>query len=795
LNDPTHISMRTRFANLRKTLRAVPAKSFARRVFLDVPRGSDLRARGLQGLVWAGRGMFLVLFTFWAVDVNLLWLFGRSPGLSELRAPELATATEIRSSDDSLLGRIWLEDRTSVARSDIPQDLVDALVSTEDVRFYRHSGIDLRATLAGIEQTIRGTRRGGSTLAQQLAKNLYRTRSTPGLLGRIPLVGQPIAKLREWILASKLEFLHSKDEILVLYLNTVSFGSNTYGIHSAAWRYFGKRPRDLAPQEAAVLVGLLKANSLYNPISHPDRALARRNTVLSRMAAAGRLSAKARDSLSRLPLVLHLQSSNPSDGPAPHFCDWVTQWLRDFCRERGCDPYTDGLVVRTTLDSRMQAHAMDAVDDWMPQLQERFDQDWGKAPPWRYEDGREIPGYLDSLARTSPRWRKLSDSLRGDTTAIDKIFRTPTRMSVFDGQEERDTVLSPLDSIRCEHRLLQGAMVALDPRTGAVLAWVGGIDRGFSQLDHVAGTRRSTGSTAKPFVYCTALEQGMAPCDKLVDSVRTFTYQENGLTKRWTPHNADWESGDDSVTLRAGMARSLNTITAQVTMKVGPAKVAETMRRLGVRSPLKAVPSIGLGSNELTLLELAGAFQPFVNGGKAIEPWAIRSVEDRKGRVLADFSPVPRQVLTPSIAWLMTWMLRGGLQEPDGTSLALRGYDLFKGGREMGGKTGTSSAHADGWYLAVSPQIVVAAWTGNDDPSLHFRSGETGEGSRTSLPMVGRFLERVFHDTTLAYPPIPFPGPPPGLRTRWNCPTPWPVDSADSIPSPAPVPTAAKGLF
>ena len=790
--------MRTRLAPLWKTLLDGRAKSLARALFWSAPRGSGPRRLGLRGLAWACRGIFLVLFAFWAVDVNFLWLFGRSPGLSELRTPELAAATEIRSSDDSLLGRIWLEDRTPVARSEIPQDLVDALVSTEDVRFYKHAGVDLRSTLAGVVQTVRGSRRGGSTLAQQLAKNLYRTRSTPGLLGHIPLLGQPIAKLREWILATKLEFLHSKDEILVLYLNTVSFGNNTYGIHSAAWRYFGKRPRDLAPEEAAVLVGILKANSLYNPISHPERALARRNTVLSRMATAGRISARERDSLCRLPLVLHPQSSNPSDGPAPHFCDWVAQWLRDFCRERGCDPYTDGLVVRTTVDSRMQAHAMDALGDWMPQLQERFDQDWGRTPPWRYEDGREIPGYLDSLARTSPRWRKLSDSLHGDTAAIEAIFRTPRHLAVFDGQEERDSVLSPLDSIRCEHRLLQGAMVALDPRTGAVLAWVGGIDHGFSQLDHVAGTRRSTGSTAKPFVYCTALEQGMTPCDKLVDSVRTFTYQENGETKRWTPHNADWESGNDSVTLRAGMARSLNTITAQVTVKVGPARVAETMHRLGVRSALKPVPSIGLGSNELTLLELAGAFQPFVNGGQAVEPWAIRSVEDRKGRVIADFSPKPRRVLTPSIAWLMTWMLRGGLQEPDGTSLALRGYDLFRGGRELGGKTGTSSAHADGWYLAVSPQIVAAAWTGNDDPSLHFRSGETGEGSRTSLPMVGRFLERVFHDSSLSYPPVRFPAPPPELKTRWNCPTPWPVDSTDTAAPPAAIPSSpisAKGLF
>lgn len=765
-------------------------RSWIAKIAWKTPEGSSLQIRGKRIGLWSLRCVAVVLFGLWAVDENLLWLFGRSPGLAQLRTPDLATATEIRSSDDVLLGRIWLEDRTPVERSEIPQVLIDALVSTEDVRFYEHSGIDIRATAAAFVQTLSGGHRGGSTLAQQLAKNLYKTRSTPGLLGLIPPLRQPIAKLREWILATKLELLHDKDEIIVLYLNTVAFGNNTYGIHSAAWRYFGKSPHELAPEEAAVLVGLLKATALYNPMSHPDRALARRNTVLSRMASARKISDRTRDSLVRLPLVLHPQTTSPSDGLAPHFHDWVAGWLKDFCKENSCDPYTDGLVVRTTVDSRIQAHAMDAMEDWMPQLQKRFDQDWAGSAPWRYADGREIPGYLDSLARTTSRWKSLSDSFHRDTATISRRMRKPVPMRIFDGSEDVDTVMSPLDSIRFERKLLQGALVVLDPKTGAILAWVGGIQHGFSQLDHVAGTRRSTGSTAKPFVYCTALEQGIAPCDRFVDEVRTFVYQEKGQTKRWTPHNADWETDSDSVTLRAAMARSLNTITSQITMKVGPENVAKTMRRLGIRSPLETVPSIGLGSNAMTLLELAGAYQPFVNGGKAIEPWAIRSVETRSGKILSKFSPAPRQVLKPEIAWLMTWMLRGGLEEPDGTSLALRSYDLFKGGRELGGKTGTSSAHADGWYVAVSPQIVAAAWTGNDDPSLHFRSGETGEGSRTGLPLVGRFLERVFHDSSLVFPAIKFPGPPPGLKTRWNCPTPWPPKDTteDSAAVVAPTP-------
>jgi len=759
-----------------------------RLAFWATPSGHGARVRLLGGGIWSLRAVALVLLGFGAVDFNLLWLFGSSPGMRELNDPQMATATEIRFADGPLVGRMWLEDRTPVERKDIPTHLVRALVATEDARFYDHSGIDFLAIPSAIFQSATGNRRGGSTLAQQLAKNLYRTRSNTGLLGTLPFLRAPIAKVKEWILATKLEILHDKDQILELYLNTVSFGNNSFGIHSASWRYFGKRPSELDVEESALLVALLKGTAYYNPFTHPQRALERRNTVFQRMAAVDFLSAHQVDSLSGLPLGLHPQPANQSSGPAPHLRDWVSTFVRNFCRERDCDPETDGLVVHTTLDSRMQAHAMAATREWMPLLQARFRQDWGSNPPWRYSDGREIPGYLDSLCRLSPRWKPTLDSLEGDTAACYASFSRRQKLRVFTGAGWRDTVLSPRDSIATERKLLQGSLVALDPRDGRILAWVGGIDHRFSQLDHVAGTRRSTGSTAKPFVYCAALEKGMTPCDRLVDSVRTFSYMEDGKKKYWTPHNADWLEGKDSITIRAGMARSLNTITSQLTMRVGPDSVASLMRRLGVKSPLKTVPSIGLGSNPMTLLELAGAYQAFVNGGSTTEPWVVSRITTRDGKVLAEFKPAPRKVLADDVSWLMTWMLRGGLQEPMGTSLALLPYDLLRGGRQLGGKTGTSSDHSDGWYVAASPQIVAAAWTGNDDPSLHFRSGETGEGSRTGLPLVGRFLSRVFKDSTLDYPPVPFPNPPPTVKRRWNCPTPWPpkVDTLSDSAKPKP---------
>lgn len=751
-----------------------------RSVCWENPTGHGKWKWPVWGGIWLARLIGLVLVLGGCIDLNLFWLFGHSPSLSELRHPKLPTATEIWSSDDVLLGRIWIEERTPIARPDIPQVVVDALVATEDERFFSHKGIDPLAPFSALWSTIRGGKRGGSTIAQQLAKNLFRTRQTRGLLGFVPGLRVPIAKLREWDLATKLEMLHTKDEILVLYLNTVTFGNNTWGLYSASHRYFDKSPSALRPQEAAMLIGLLKGPTYNNPLTHPERALQRRNVVLTQMLRSRRLTKSVHDSLIKLSLGLAPTQSSPSEGLAPHFRDWIVAWLKNWCDDQECDPFTDGLVVKTTIDSRMQAYAEAAISDFMPQLQKRFDAEWVGQAPWRYKDGREIPRYLDSLARQTVRWKNLMDSLDGDTTAVLKALRRKEKLRVYTLAGIRDTLASPIDSIRMTRQFLQGAMVAMDPRTGAIKAWVGGIDHAFSKLDHVSGTRRSCGSTAKPFAYAAAMEQGMSPCDRLVDAVRTFVYQEDGKRKTWTPHNADWISNNDTVTLRNGMGRSLNTIASQVTMKVGPPNVAAMMVRLGIKSPLKAVPSIGLGSNPVTLLELAGAYQPLVNGGMRIDPWAITSVQDRGGKVLAAFRHDPVRVLTENVAWLMTHMLRGGLQEPDGTSLALYSYDIFKGGRELGGKTGTSSEHADGWYISVTTDLLTAAWTGNDDPSLHFRSGMTGEGSRTGLPIVGRFLQRVFKDSVLAYAPEHFPAPPKGMKTRWNCPTPWPRDTLDS---------------
>lgn len=732
--------------------------------------------RSRTALVWAGRAIGLVMAALLALQLNVFWLFGSSPSLSSIANPDLAVASEVWSADSVLLGRYWVEDRIPVARDQVPQILVDALISTEDARFYQHSGVDLVAPFAILWSAAKGDARGGSTLTQQLAKNLYNTRraTSKGLLGHVPGLRQVVWKTKEWLTAVQLELFHSKDEILVLYLNTVSFGGATHGIQAATHFFFDKDAVDLAPEEAALLVGMLKAPGSYNPLKRPAKAKERRDVVLGQLARYGFLTRPVADSLAGLPIQLHPRLASPADGPAPWYRAAVAAWLRDWCRQNGYDLNTDGLVVRTTLDSRMQEIADSSVHVWMKELNRRFETHWGAQNPWRYSNGREIPRYVDSLSLGTPKGRALLAQGMDTASVLDEL-RVKKRRRIFTWKRGVvDSLLSVQDSVRITRRLLHAGFVVIDPSSGAVKAWVGGIDHDQFPFDHVSVARRQPGSTFKPFVYVTALLQGWSPCDKLVDRPVTINYVENGEKKTWSPHNSDWTNTSDSMTLRHAMGRSINTVTAQLTMKVGPANVARTARRLGIQSFLDTVPSIGLGPNPVTLLELVSAYVPFHNGGMAYAPWFVDRIEDHTGRVLAVFRPQPRRVLPPDIAALMLHMLKGGIEEPLGTSQNLWSFDIFQNHGEMGGKTGTSSDHADGWFVGVSPQLIMAAWTGADDPSAHFRNGELGEGAKTALPIVGKFLEAAYRRRDLGLAPGKFPKVPDGIPRRvWYCPTSW----------------------
>lgn len=720
-----------------------------------------------------GRTLLALALMVLALDMNFLWLFGRSPSWSKLSTPRLAEGSEVWASDSVLMGRYYLYDRSPIDTSEIPETVEKALLASEDIRFYKHHGVDPKAPFAVVASFFRGGPRGGSTITQQLAKNLFQTRgsASQGLLGHIPGVRTLVFKAKEWICALKLETLHDKRTILALYLNTVDFGNNAWGIQAASRAYFSTDAASLKQEQAALLIGLLKAPSAYDPIRRPDKSRTRRNTVLSQMVKYGFLDQAGADSLIALELDLKPSISTPEDGIAPFFRQAIAPWLKEWCKANGWDLNTDGLRIHVTIDSRMQVLAEEAMKEWMETLQRRFDAHWSGMSPWagRNGDGRRE---LDSVVTLTNQWKQALKVSGGDTAFARKEVRTKAMRRIWTENGMRDSLLTVADSLRWMRMRLQGGLLALAPEDSRVLAWAGGRSWTLGKFDHVLQSKRQPGSTFKPFVYATALTQGWGPCDKLVDRNVTIKYEEDGEKKSWSPHNADWTNYDDSVTLRLALGQSINTVTAQLTEKVGPEKVAEFARACGITSPLKGVPSIGLGTNPVSLLELGGAYCPMVNGGTATKPWFVTKIVDRDGNVLAEFKPEPKRVLESEDAWLMMHMLKGGIEEPGGTSQALYSYNVIRDG-QLGGKTGTSNDHRDGWFVGISPQILGVAWTGNDDPALHWRTGEAGEGSKTGLPLFATFLRKVFDHPELGYKPAKFPSYPGKIARRWNCPTPW----------------------
>ncbi len=732
-------------------------------------------------LTGVGKGLLsfvgLIALYVFIINYNFLWLTGEMPSVTDLRNPKLAQSSEIYSLDGVQIGKFYTENRTPIQFNDIPKHLIDALIATEDVRFYTHSGIDPRA-LGGVLVSIvrRGDRGGGSTITQQLAKNLFKTRrkTSTGLLTRIPGVRTLIYKSKEWLMAIKLESNFSKQEILTYYFNTVDFGSNSFGLKTAARTYFNKAPDSLSIQEGAVLVGLQKATTSYNPLKNPDRSRDRRNVVLAQMAKYKYLTKAQADSIADLPLVTHFTPDNPYAGPANYLKNVVLDYVRKWGDEKGYDLYTDGLKIYTTIDSRMQTYAEDAVHEKMKQLQRTFENHWGKRNPWTDEDGNEIPGFIDTVAKRTDRYKSLIRRFPTNPDSVNYYLKVQKHsMKLFDWKGEREQQMTTYDSIAYYKRFLQAGMVAMDPHTGYVRAWVGGLNYDFFKYDHVKQARRQPGSTFKPFVYCTAIDdtlQNMAPCDRIRDQPFSKEYREDGEDKVWSPKNSTGYFTYSNMTLRRAMARSVNSITAQLTDRVGPETVVKYAHKLGINSPLAAVPSIGLGSSDVSLYEMVAAYCTFANEGTYTEPILIKHIDDRDGNEIESFEPKRRPAIRPESAFLMIHMLRGGLEESGGTSQNLWSYDLFKNRNEMGGKTGTTSNNSDGWFIGVSNQLVVGAWVGGDDRSIHFRSTDLGEGAKTALPLVGRFLEKVYADPKFKSMQGPFPKPTVPIEKEYlNC--------------------------
>ncbi|GAA4454888.1 transglycosylase domain-containing protein [Nibrella saemangeumensis] len=711
-------------------------------------------------------GLLLLAIYVFMLETNFLWLTGEIPSVEDLRNPKLNQASEIYSLDGVEIGKFFTENRTPIAFKDIPKHVKDALIATEDIRFYNHSGIDTRALGAVAVSVITGgDRGGGSTITQQLAKNLFKTRRTSkGLLGRIPFVRTVVVKSKEWLMAKKLESNFTKEEILTYYFNTVDFGSNSFGLKTAARTYFNKTPDSLNVQEGAVLVGLQKATTTYNPLRHPKRSTERRNVVLSQMAKYGYLTKSQADSISRLPLVTNYTPENPSSGPASYLKNAVADFMQEWGERKGYDLYTSGLKIYTTIDSRMQKYADDAVNEKMKQLQQTFNNHWSGRNPWTDEKGKEIPGFIDTVAKRTERYRGLIRRFPDQPDSVQYYMKVKkNKIKVFDWNNgEREVEMTPYDSIAYYKRFLQAGMVAMDPRTGYIRAWVGGIDHTYFKYDHVKQAKRQPGSTFKPFVYTAAIDDttlNLSPCDRIRDEPFRVEVEEKGEKKYWEPKNSTGYYSYANLTLRRALARSINSITARLTDRVGPSKVADYAHRLGIKSRLAAVPSIGLGSSDVSLYEMVAAYCTFVNEGKYTEPLIIQRIEDRNGNEIEVFQSESKQVINPETAFLMVHMLRGGLEESGGTSQNLWSFNIFRNGHQMGGKTGTTSNNSDGWFIGVSNKLVIGAWVGGDDRSIHFRSTDLGEGAKTAMPLVGRFLEKVYADAKFKELQGPFPKP------------------------------------
>ena len=684
-----------------------------------------------------------------AVDINLFGLFGRSPSMATILNARPAQASEIYSADSVMIGKYFSENRTPVAFGDVSPVFWQALVSTEDERYFRHFGIDFPAFAAALKDyVLHGEARGASTITQQLAKNLFRVRTeySTGLLGRVPGLKMLIMKTKEWILAVKLESHFTKEEILTKYANTVDFGSNAYGIKTASKTYFGVKPSELTAAQAAVLVGMLKATTYYNPRLNPGNSMRRRNVVLDNMLAHGHITAQECDSLKGQPIKLDYSVENAYDGDADYFREALKSSIRQWCREYGYDIYTDGLKIYTTIDTRMQTYAEEAVMGQMRSLQTAFDDHWRGMNPWQDEQYREIPGFIEHIASRQAFYKHLQSRFPDSPDSVDYYLNKPHTVKLFSYDGPIEAQMSTLDSIRYMVRFLHCGFVALEPQTGRVKAWVGDLDFHTWKYDKVTA-QRQPGSTFKLFVYTQAIKRGSTPCEHRKDAYFGLKMdQGNGKTKIWAPTNANGYYTNANMTLKAAFAQSVNSIAASLGQEVGIGNIIATAHDMGIRSHLEDTPALALGTSDVNLLELVNAYSTVVNDGKAHAPQLVSHILDRDGHEIYRAPEEQREALNYRTAFLMQQMLMAGLREPGGTSMRLWQYIRDFTDTDFGGKTGTSNNHSDAWYMGVTPRLVCGAWVGGEYRAIHFRTGQLGQGSRTALPICGRFFERVLSD-------------------------------------------------
>ncbi|GAB1445928.1 MAG: transglycosylase domain-containing protein [Cyclobacteriaceae bacterium] len=715
-------------------------------------------------------GLPIYVFT---VSINLFGLYGEMPSIKEVENPENDLSSEIISADGVSLGRYFRYNRSQVLYDELSEDLINTLVISEDHRFYDHSGLDFPAYIRVLFGLLTFNHQGGgSTITQQLAKNLYTMNPEHSLDGKLSRLGnlprRVIQKTKEWIISINLEKNFTKHEIIAMYLNTVTFSSNTFGIKVAAETYFNKQPDSLNLQESAVLVGMLQAATLFNPQRNPENSLRKRNEVLYKVYKHG-YKIKTReqyDSITALPIELNYSVQNQNEGLATYFRTVMSNYLMGFCKERGIDLWNSGLRIYTTIDSKLQKYAEEAMAEHMKPLQEQFNEEWKKQGrnPWVDDSGKEIPGFLNSRIKRTSAYKFLVDKYGENSDSLKIALNLKRPMTIYTAKGERDTLFSFMDSLNHYMRYLQAGMMAMDPSTGHIKAWVGGVDHKYFKYDHVKQGTRQPGSTFKPFVYGLAMESGYSPCHPMKDISPTFKVP-GGV---WWPPNADGTRGSGAeMTLRQAMARSVNSITAQMMQALGAENVVEFAHRVGITSKLDPVPSLSLGTSDVSLYELVGAYSTFANGGIYTEPFFITRIEDKHGNVIENFVPKTRQAINEQTAYKMIYMLMGGVEESGGSSVGIS--PELKIDNEIGGKTGTTNNASDGWYMGLTHDLVTGVWVGGDERSIHFPSWLFGQGARTARPIWDKFMMKAYADPESGITKGQFKRPSSGLDISLDC--------------------------
>ncbi len=732
---------------------------------------SPLKAGRLASIIWSFLAIIILGPTLLVllISIDFLGLFGGMPSTDNLANPKSELASEVFSADGALIGKYFRENRSPVRFEELSPNLIKALYATEDIRFDKHSGIDFKGTGSIFLYLVIGKKRGSSTLTQQLAKNLFATRSEAyeGTLSHLPGIRTLLVKAKEWITAIRLERSYTKKEILTMYLNTVHFGSNAYGIKTASRTFFNTSPSKLTEPQAAMLVGMLKAPSLYSPIFNPSRALRRRNTVLDQMEKYNLISEARSDSLQATPLTLNYKVESHNDGIATYFRAELRKELLAFCKERQLDLFADGLKVRTTIDSRMQLYAEQALDKHMRYLQKRFYDYWKGKKPWTDEAGVELKDFIENAARRSAVYREYLMAYEGnqDSTWAAMNRKVPMTVFSYDRKDGIDTMLSPMDSIRYYKHFLHAGLLSVTPN-GSIKAWVGGVNYRFFKYDHVRQGRRQPGSSFKPFIYITALDKGYSPCTEMVDAPVVYKDESTGAV--WSPQNSDGKFSGARMTLRTALAQSINSIAAGLILKVSPAAVVEYARKLGVEAPLDPVPALALGSSDVSLYEMVGAYATFVNSGVHTKPYFLEAIYDKNNRLLKRFTPERREVLNEEVAYAMVYMLQGSTKVRNGTALGLHRLGKTLQGNEVGGKTGTTSNYSDGWFMGITKDLITGVWVGGDDRSIHFRTPDLGQGARMAMPIWSYYMDKVYQDPQTGIRKGPFIKPS-GLTMQIDC--------------------------